>query len=123
MKPLFFLLVCFFWIGGITHVDAQKLEIDLRTDTSNKKYFVGLAIRNDSFTGHAFVILYQQDQQDTEKKDFKVYGYYPKRIANVPIPIGVVKNDIYECYPLWTALVKSLVLCCEPDKGQYYCNV
>jgi hypothetical protein len=93
MKPLFFLLVCFFWIGGITHVDAQKLEIDLRTDTSNKKYFVGLAIRNDSFTGHAFVILYQQDQQDTEKKDFKVYGYYPKRIANIPIPIGVVKND------------------------------
>ena len=93
MKPLFFLLVCFFWIGGITHLDAQKLEIDLRTDTSNKKYFVGLAIRNDSFTGHAFVILYQQDQQDTEKKDFKVYGYYPKRIANVPIPIGVVKND------------------------------
>jgi hypothetical protein len=37
--------------------------------------------------------------------------------------VGVVKNDIYECYPLWTALVKSLVLCGEPDKGQYYCNV
>jgi hypothetical protein len=93
MKPLFFLVVCFFWIGGFTHVVAQKLEIDLRSDSSNKKYFVGLAIRDDSFTGHAFVILYQQDQKDTEKKDFKVYGYYPKRIANIPIPIGVVKND------------------------------
>jgi hypothetical protein len=93
MKPLFFLVVCFFWIGGFTHVVAQKLEIDLRTDTSNKKYFVGLAIRDDSFTGHAFVILYQQEKNDTEKKDFKVYGYYPKRIANIPIPIGVVKND------------------------------
>jgi hypothetical protein len=93
MKPLFFLVVCFFWIGGFTHIDAQKLQIDLRTDSSNKKYFVGLAIRNDSFTGHAFVILYQQDQPDTEKKDFKVYGYYPKRISNIPIPIGVVKND------------------------------
>jgi len=93
MKPLFFLVVCFFWIGGFTHVVAQKLQIDLRTDTSNKKYFVGLAIRDDSFTGHAFVILYQQEKNDTEKKDFKVYGYYPKRIANIPIPIGVVKND------------------------------
>jgi hypothetical protein len=93
MKPLFFLVVCFFGIGGFVHAEAQKLEIDLRTDSSNKKYFVGLAIRNDSFTGHAFVILYQQDQQDAEKKDFKVYGYYPKRISNIPIPIGVVKND------------------------------
>jgi hypothetical protein len=93
MKPLLFLVVCFFGIGGFTHVHAQKLEIDLRTDTSTKKFIVGLAIRNDSFTGHAFVILYQQDQQDAEKKEFKVYGYYPKRIANIPIPIGVVKND------------------------------
>jgi hypothetical protein len=93
MKPLFFLVVCFFWIGAFTHLYAQKLEIDLRSDTANKKYVVGLAIRNDSFTGHAFVMLYQQDQQDTEKKEFKVYGYYPKRIANIPIPIGVVKND------------------------------
>ena len=93
MKPLFFLVCCFFGIGVFTHVNAQKLEIDLRSDTSSKKYFVGLAIRNDSFTGHAFVMLYQQDQKDAEKKDFKVYGYYPKRIANIPIPIGVVKND------------------------------
>jgi hypothetical protein len=93
MRPLFFLVVCFLGIGGFMHVDAQKLEIDLRTDTTNKKYYVGLAIRDDSFTGHAFVILYQQEQHDTEKKDFKVYGYYPKRIANIPIPIGVVKND------------------------------
>lgn len=93
MKPLFFLVVCFFGIGGFTHIDAQKLEIDLRTDTATKKFVVGLAIRDDSFTGHAFVILYQQDQQDDVKKDFKVYGYYPKRIANIPIPIGVVKND------------------------------
>ena len=93
MKPLFFIVVCFFWIGGFRHVAAQKLEIDLRSDTSNKKYFVGLAIRNDSFTGHAFVMLYQQDRPDAEKKEFKVYGYYPKRIANIPIPIGVVKND------------------------------
>ena len=93
MKPLFFIVVCFFWIGGFTHVAAQKLEIDLRTDTADKKYIVGLAIRNDSFTGHAFVILYQEDKNDAEKKEFKVYGYYPKRIANIPIPIGVVKND------------------------------
>ena len=93
MKPLFFLVCCFFGIGVFTHVDAQKLEIDLRSDTANKKYFVGLAIRNDSFTGHAFVILYHQDRNDTEKKDFKVYGYYPKTIATIPIPIGVVKND------------------------------
>lgn len=93
MKPLFFLVGYFFWIGGFAHVNAQKLEIDLRTDTASKKYVVGLAIRNDSFTGHAFVMLYQQDQQDAEKKDFKVYGYYPKRISNIPIPIGVVKND------------------------------
>jgi hypothetical protein len=93
MKPLFFLLTCFFGIGGFAHINAQKLEIDLRTDTASKKYVVGLAIRNDSFTGHAFVMLYQQDQQDAEKKDFKVYGYYPKRISNIPIPIGIVKND------------------------------
>ena len=93
MKPLFFLVCYFFGIGVFTHVDAQKLEIDLRSDTANKKYFVGLAIRNDSFTGHAFVILYHQDQYNTEKKDFKVYGYYPKTIATIPIPIGVVKND------------------------------
>jgi hypothetical protein len=93
MKPLFFLLTCFFGIGEFAHINAQKLEIDLRTDTASKKYVVGLAIRNDSFTGHAFVMLYQQDQQDAEKKDFKVYGYYPKRISNIPIPIGVVKND------------------------------
>lgn len=93
MKPLFFLVVCFFWIGGFTHVDAQKLEIDLRADTSNKKYYVGLAVRDDTFTGHAFVILYHQDHYGTEKKDFKVYGYYPKTIATIPIPIGVVKND------------------------------
>jgi hypothetical protein len=93
MKQFFILIVSFFWIGSLTHLAAQKLEIDLRTDTTNKKYVVGLAIRNDSFTGHAFVILYQQDQMDAEKKDFKVYGYYPKRIANIPIPIGVVKND------------------------------
>ena len=93
MKQFFILIVSFFWIGSLTHLAAQKLEIDLRTDTTDKKYVVGLAIRNDSFTGHAFVLLYQQDQKDAEKKDFKVYGYYPKRIANIPIPIGVVKND------------------------------
>jgi len=93
MKLLFFLVVCLFWIGGSVHLNAQKLEIDLRSERTTKKYYVGLAVRNDSFTGHAFVILYQQDSNDTEKKDFKVYGYYPKRIANIPIPIGVVKND------------------------------
>ena len=93
MKQFFILIVSFFWIGSLTHLAAQKLEIDLRTDTTDKKYVVGLAVRNDSFTGHAFVLLYQQDQKDAEKKDFKVYGYYPKRIANIPIPIGVVKND------------------------------
>ena len=81
------------YIQVIPKNNQKKLEIDLRTDTTDKKYVVGLAVRNDSFTGHAFVILYQQDQQDAEKKDFKVYGYYPKRIANIPIPIGVVKND------------------------------
>ena len=91
MKQLAFLGI--FLIFSNYHISAQKLEIDLRSDTSNKKYFVGLAIRNDSFTGHAFVMLYQQDQPDAEKNDFKVYGYYPKRIANIPIPIGVVKND------------------------------
>jgi hypothetical protein len=93
MKQFFILIVSFFWFGSLTQLAAQKLEIDLRTDTTDKKYVVGLAIRNDSFTGHAFVILYHQDRNDTEKKDFKVYGYYPKRIANIPIPIGVVKND------------------------------
>jgi len=93
MKQFFILIVSFFWFGSLTQLAAQKLEIDLRTDTTDKKYVVGLAIRNDSFTGHAFVMLYQQDQKDAEKKDFKVYGYYPKRIANIPIPIGVVKND------------------------------
>jgi len=93
MKQFFILIVSFFWIGSLSQLAAQKLEIDLRTDTTDKKYVVGLAIRNDSFTGHAFVLLYQQDQKDAEKKDFKVYGYYPKRIANIPIPIGVVKND------------------------------
>ena len=93
MKQLFFLSVTFFWIGLSTQVNAQKLEIDLRSDTANKKYVVGLAIRNDSFTGHAFVMLYQQDKNEAEKNEFKVYGYYPKRIANIPIPIGVVKND------------------------------
>jgi hypothetical protein len=93
MKPLFFLVVCFFYIGGFTHVDAQKLEIDLREDTTQKKYVVGLAVRNDTYTGHAFVILYQQENKTAEQQDFKVYGYYPKTIGTVPIPIGVVKND------------------------------
>ena len=93
MKQLFILSVSFFWIGVYMQVNAQKLEIDLRSDTTNKKYVVGLAIRNDSFTGHAFVMLYQQDKNEAEKNEFKVYGYYPKRIANIPIPIGVVKND------------------------------
>jgi len=93
MKKSFFLVICFSWIGFFTYVHAQKLEIDLRTDTATKKFVVGLAIRNDSFTGHAFVILYQQEQNNAEKKEFKIYGYYPKRIANIPIPIGVVKND------------------------------
>ena len=93
MKPLFFLVVCFFYIGGFTHVDAQKLEIDLRSDTTDKKYVVGLAVRNDTYTGHAFVILYQQENKTAEKQDFKVYGYYPKTIGTVPIPIGIVKND------------------------------
>jgi hypothetical protein len=94
MKQLFILIVSFFWIGSITPLNAQKLEIDLRTDTTEKKYIVGLGVRNDTFTGHAFVMLYQQDVLTTEKKDFKVYGYYPKTIATIPIPIGVVKNDI-----------------------------
>ena len=93
MKQLFIFFVCFFGLGFFSQLDAQKLEIDLRTDTADKKYIVGLAIRNDSFTGHAFVILYEEDKNDVEKKEFKVYGYYPKRIANIPIPIGVVKND------------------------------
>ena len=93
MKQLFFLFVSYFGFVFFAQLDAQKLEIDLRTDTTNKKYFVGLAVRDDTFTGHAFVILYHQDNHDTEKKDFKVYGYYPKTIATIPIPIGVVKND------------------------------
>jgi hypothetical protein len=93
MKQLFILMVSIFWIGSLSHLAAQKLEIDLRTDTTDKKYVVGLAVRNDTYTGHAFVILYHQDFQSTEKKDFKVYGYYPKTIATIPIPIGLVKND------------------------------
>ena len=60
MKQFFILMVSFFWIGSLTQLAAQKLEIDLRADTTNKKYVVGLAVRNDSYTGHAFVILYQQ---------------------------------------------------------------
>ena len=39
------------------------------------------------------MILYQQENKTAEKQDFKVYGYYPKTIETVPIPIGVVKND------------------------------
>ena len=93
MKQFFILIVSFFWIGSLTHLAAQKLEIDLRTDTTNKKYVVGLAIRNDTYTGHAFVILYQQENKTADKQDFKVYGYYPKTIGTVPIPLGVVKND------------------------------
>lgn len=93
MKQFLILIGSFFWIGIFTHTDAQKLEIDLRSEASSTKYYVGLAIRDDSFTGHAFVILYQQTVAHAEKKDFKVYGYYPKRISNIPIPIGVVKND------------------------------
>lgn len=93
MKRLFILIVYFFWIGGFANVSAQQLEIDLRTDPAAKKYFVGLAVRDDTFTGHAFVILYQQEYENAEKTDFKVYGYYPKTIATIPIPIGVVKND------------------------------
>jgi hypothetical protein len=93
MKQLFFLFVCFFGLGVFTQLDAQKLEIDLRTDTADKKFVVGLAIRNDTYTGHAFVMLYQQDIHTAEKQDFKVYGYYPKTIGTVPIPIGIVKND------------------------------
>ena len=93
MKPSFFLVVCFFALGVFTQLDAQKLEIDLRTDTTDKKYFVGLGVRDDTFSGHAFVMLYQQDLRTAEKQDFKVYGYYPKTIGTVPIPIGVVKND------------------------------
>lgn len=93
MKQLFFLFVCFFGLGVFTQLDAQKLEIDLRKDTTDKKYIVGLAVRNDTFTGHAFVILYQQENHTAEKQYFKVYGYYPKTIGTVPIPIGIVKND------------------------------
>ncbi len=36
---------------------------------------------------------------------------------------GVRVNDTYVSYPLWTALVKNLKLCGEPDNGQYYCNI
>ena len=93
MKQFFILMVSFFWIGSLSQLTAQKLEIDLRTDTNNKKYVVGLAVRNDTYTGHAFVILYQQENKTAEKQDFKVYGYYPKTIGTVPIPIGIVKND------------------------------
>jgi hypothetical protein len=93
MKQFFILIVSFFWFGSLTQLAAQKLEIDLRTDTTNKKYVVGLAIRNDTYTGHAFVILYQQENKTADKQDFKVYGYYPKTIGTVPIPLGVVKND------------------------------
>jgi hypothetical protein len=93
MKQLFFLFVCFFGLGVFTQLAAQKLEIDLRTDTADKKYIVGLAVRDDTFTGHAFVILYQQENHTAEKQNFKVYGYYPKTIGTVPIPIGIVKND------------------------------
>jgi hypothetical protein len=93
MKQFFILIVSFFWIGSLTHVAAQKLEIDLRTDTANKKYVVGLAVRNDTYTGHAFVMMYQLENKTAEKQDFKVYGYYPKTIGTVPIPIGIVKND------------------------------
>jgi hypothetical protein len=93
MKQFFILMVSIFWIGVFTQLDAQKLEIDLRTDTADKKFVVGLAVRNDTYTGHAFVMLYQQDNRTAEKQDFKVYGYYPKTIGTVPIPIGIVKND------------------------------
>ena len=93
MKQLFFLFVCFFGLGVFTQLAAQKLEIDLRTDTADKKYVVGLAVRNDTYTGHAFVIMYQQENHSADKQDFKVYGYYPKTIGAVPIPIGIVKND------------------------------
>jgi hypothetical protein len=78
MKQLAFLGI--FLIFSNYHISAQKLEIDLRSDTSNKKYFVGLAIRNDSFTGHAFVMLYQQDQPDAEKKISKYMGTIQKEL-------------------------------------------
>lgn len=93
MKQLIFFGLIVFFIGIAVNGIAQRLEIDLRTDTSSTKHYVGLAVRDDTFTGHAFVILYQQENQAAEKKDFKVYGYYPKTIATIPIPIGVVKND------------------------------
>lgn len=93
MKKLIFFSVYFYIIGNCVQLSAQRLEIDLRTDTTKKKYFVGLAVRDDTFTGHAFVVLYHQENIGNEKIDLKVYGYYPKTIATIPIPIGEVKND------------------------------
>ena len=94
MKQLIFIGLVFFFISGTLNTSAQRLEIDLRTDTTTTKHYVGLAVRDDNFTCHTFVIIYQQAKNDTTKKDFKVYGYYPKTIATIPIPIGVVKNDL-----------------------------
>lgn len=94
MKQWIFCVILFLLSSKEGQLFAQKAEIDLRIDTSSTKHYVGLAVRDDTFTGHAFVIMYKQDQEDTVKKDFKVYGYYPKTIATIPIPIGIVKNDL-----------------------------
>ena len=71
MKQWIFCVILFLLSSKEGQLFAQKVEIDLRMDTSSTKYYVGLAVRDDTFTGHAFVIMYYQDRDDTTKKDFK----------------------------------------------------
>jgi hypothetical protein len=72
---------------------AQKLVIDLRDNQTGIKYYVGLAVRNDTYTGHAFVITCKQEPNDSIMLDLMVYGYYPKEFHSISTPIGIMKND------------------------------
>src|SRR5437879_1124799 len=85
--PFLFLFLITVWHSGY----AQYTDVDLRTTLEGNKNYVGIAIRDNTHSGHAFVILGRQNPQK-QMSEISIQGFYPVH-NGTPVDDGQVKND------------------------------
>ncbi|TFZ67545.1 hypothetical protein E4631_06080 [Hymenobacter sp. UV11] len=84
----FFISIIFLFLPAFTY--AQFPVIDLRDDVNASKNWVGFAVRDNTTSGHAFVILGRENEKSA-MTEIAIQGFYPN--GNIVSSPGEVKSD------------------------------
>lgn len=85
------ILLLFLGFNLCNELKAQYLEVDLRSHLVGNKNYFGIAARTNSPTGHAWVILGRENDQN-RMSEISVNGFYPKH-DGMPIDKGKIIDE------------------------------